>query len=299
MTEETTLAERLKAMPPGKIEVFSRPEPITPKQEIAYASEIARELNTIIDKQKLYSYISNKKYVAVEGWTTLAALRGCTPRETSNAIDPNRDGVYIATVELVNAQGRVIGRASAECGDPDEVDRKGKPVWASRPAYARRSMANTRATSKVCRQVFSWIMVLAGYAATPAEEVPAEGFKDAPTQAKTGQEGASKPSGDSQSWDGTKEVFFGKYSKPPPDGEGPKMWGELPGKYLEWVVENMKPPASSMAAQEMARRAREESNVVEGEVVEDGYGKSSHDDDGPEQSGLPMEGPPPDDPRFR
>ena len=68
--------------------------------------------------------------------------------------------------------GACIGRASAECGSPDELDRHGKPVWSSRPRYARRSMAQTRATGKACRLAFSWIMALAGYEPTPAEEMP-------------------------------------------------------------------------------------------------------------------------------
>ena len=238
-----------------------------PKSEIAYASEIASELNKIIDSQKLFTYISNKKYVAVEGWTTLAALRGCTAREVSNELAPDRDGVYIATVELVNAQGRVIGRASAECGDPDEVDRTGKPVWASRPSYARRSMANTRATSKVCRQVFSWIMVLAGYAATPAEEMPKNEGEATPAQQNATTEppraqdkASSPPAAPGGDWDSTEVVFFGKYSKEP---EGPIPWAKVPHKYLEWVTENMKDPAKGMATLEIARRAKLEVEVID------------------------------------
>ena len=56
------------------------------------------------------------------------------------------------------------GGASALCG-MDE------PKWASKPDYARRSMAVTRATGKAYRLGFSWIMELAGYASTPAEEM--------------------------------------------------------------------------------------------------------------------------------
>ena len=43
--------------------------------------------------------------------------------------------------------------------------------WAKGPDYARRSMAATRATSKACRLAFSWVMVLAGFQPTPAEEM--------------------------------------------------------------------------------------------------------------------------------
>ena len=47
-------------------------------------------------------------------------------------------------------------------------------TWAKRPDYARRSMAATRAVSKACRLAFSWVMVMAGYDATPREEAPYE-----------------------------------------------------------------------------------------------------------------------------
>ncbi len=59
--------------------------------------------------------------------------------------------------------GQVLTRASAECGHDNP--------WKQRPHYARRSMAQTRATGKACRLAFSWIMSLAGYSATPYEEV--------------------------------------------------------------------------------------------------------------------------------
>jgi hypothetical protein len=45
-------------------------------------------------------------------------------------------------------------------------------LWAKRPTYARRSMAITRATGKAFRLGFSWVITLAGYNPTPAEEMP-------------------------------------------------------------------------------------------------------------------------------
>lgn len=42
-------------------------------------------------------------------------------------------------------------------------------------------MAATRATSKACRQAFSWVMALTGFEVTPAEEIPENPTgKDAP-----------------------------------------------------------------------------------------------------------------------
>jgi hypothetical protein len=55
-------------------------------------------------------------------------------------------------------------------------------TWSQRDAYARRSMAITRATGKAFRLGFSWIMTLAGYEPTPWEEMPAEITNPAPQQ---------------------------------------------------------------------------------------------------------------------
>lgn len=91
-------------------------------------------------------------------------MLGVLPREVG--VTACEDGSYEAIVELIRTgDGAVIGRASAICGTPDE------PTWATRPAYARRSMAITRATGKAYRLGFSWIMALAGYEPTPAEEM--------------------------------------------------------------------------------------------------------------------------------
>ena len=134
------------------------------------AREMANALADVIEHQKLTKDIQGRKYVKVEGWTTLGVMLGVVPREVQTT---EQDGIYTATIELVRIvdQG-VISRASAECGSDDELDRYGKPVWSSRPRYARRSMAQTRATGKACRLAFSWIMSLAGYEPTPAEEMP-------------------------------------------------------------------------------------------------------------------------------
>lgn len=135
----------------------------TPAALVSGATQIADTLATIIRKNKLASLIQGKEYVRVEGWTTLAALLGVIPREDS--VEALEDGGYIAKVSLVRmADGAVISSASSECG-MDE------PTWANRARYARRSMAVTRATGKAARLAFSWVMALAGFEATPAEEM--------------------------------------------------------------------------------------------------------------------------------
>ena len=141
----------------------------SPAALVAGAAELASQLAIVIKKQNLATVIKGKQFVNVEGWTTLATMLGVTAREVCTV---ESEGVYVATVELVRmSDGACISKASAECGSPDELDKYGKPIWSTRPRYARRSMAQTRATGKACRLAFSWIMSLAGYEPTPAEEM--------------------------------------------------------------------------------------------------------------------------------
>ena len=133
-------------------------------QLVQSASALATTLAEIINERGLYKRIGEKNYVFAEGWTTLAMLCGLMPREV--ACENVGEGVYVAVVALVRvADGVELTRASAECGgDGDET-------WQKRAAYARRSMAITRATGKVCRIALSWVMNLAGFAPTPLEEM--------------------------------------------------------------------------------------------------------------------------------
>jgi hypothetical protein len=154
---------------------------------------MANALAELIRAQGLASRIQGREYVQVEGWTTLATMLGVTAREVATV---ETDGVFTATVELVRmSDGAVISRASAECGSPDELDRRGKPLWANRPRYARRSMAQTRATGKACRLAFSWIMRLAGYEPTPAEEMPDDPANGAQRSASRAGTPSPAPSG--------------------------------------------------------------------------------------------------------
>lgn len=135
----------------------------TPDDAVQVASRVAGILADVIRRQGLAIKIREREYVKVDGWATAAALLGIMAREASVTRHP--DGTWEATVELVRLRdGAVIGRGSAIVS-PDE------PRWAEAPEYARRSMAITRAAGKAFRLALSWIVALAGYETTPAEEV--------------------------------------------------------------------------------------------------------------------------------
>lgn len=135
------------------------------EQQISRATIFANALKKIVDTQELsVKFGNNQEYLPVEVWQTLGSFLGVTPREKD--VKKHEDGSFEAQVDLVRlATGMVIGSGSGYCG-MDE------PNWKNKPAFSRRSMAITRGTGKAYRTAFSWIMVLAGYAPTPAEEMP-------------------------------------------------------------------------------------------------------------------------------
>jgi hypothetical protein len=69
-------------------------------------------------------------------------------------------------VEARTLDGRAIAAAEAEC-------LRAERRWAQADDYAVRSMAQTRATSKALRLPLGFVIQLAGFEATPADEAPA------------------------------------------------------------------------------------------------------------------------------
>ena len=133
-----------------------------PEEVIERASQIATQLAKIIKDRQLSTRIRDKDHVRVEGWTTLGAVLGVIPRER-NTIRTEQG--FESYVELIRtSDGVVVGGASAVCSWAEQR-------WSKADDYAVRSMAITRATGKAYRLGFSWIMVLAGYSPTPAEEM--------------------------------------------------------------------------------------------------------------------------------
>ena len=98
----------------------------------------------------------------------MAAACGYSPRISEVQVLENED--IRAVCELVRlSDGEVVARAEGYVG----VD---ETTWSRRPRYARRAMAQTRATSRACRSALAWIVPLldAGLETTPAEEIPHE-----------------------------------------------------------------------------------------------------------------------------
>jgi hypothetical protein len=136
---------------------------MAPTDKVRFVTEMANVLKDVIEKQKFYTIIQGKKHVRVDGWISLGTLLGILPREKSVMELP--DSSFVAEVELVRYDtGKVVAGASSLCSSDEKR-------WSGADKYARRSMAVTRATGKAYRLAFSWIINMAGYESTPAEEM--------------------------------------------------------------------------------------------------------------------------------
>ena len=117
--------------------------------------------------------IQGRKYVRVEGWQSVANAFGCV----ASAKDVERTETGYRAIGQVRRMdtGAVICEAEGFVGDDERT-------WAKRDEYAKRAMAQTRAISRACRSAFAFVVTMmdAGLETTPAEEVPQDGFADAP-----------------------------------------------------------------------------------------------------------------------
>ncbi len=150
------------------------------------SKRIANALADIIEEKKLYTVFSKgKKYVHVEGWTTLGALVKVFPvLDWSKRIDREGEIVYESRVIAQTLKGEIVGKGESLCSDKETLTRKdGSKYQRWTDEYAVKSMSITRATSKALRIPLGWIMVLAGYEGTPFEEM--EGVLPSNNNSKT------------------------------------------------------------------------------------------------------------------
>ena len=134
---------------------------------VAAAHEKALVLADIVEKAHLYAMINGRKYLNVEAWQIIGRAYGYTAKagdvQTVRDADGRELGVMARSI-IYDANGQIVGGAEGYCMNDE-------PTWADRAFYARAGMAQTRSISRGFRQIVSWVVVLAGYAPTPAEEM--------------------------------------------------------------------------------------------------------------------------------
>lgn len=149
------------AAPPQRLALQREPQEV-----LQEAAKAAAALRDVIESKPNKVVINGKTYPTHEDWLTVARFFGVTvaTRETKY-IERGRVRGYEAYAEAILAStGQVVGAGEMECLDDESK-------WSDKPLFQLRSMAQTRAQAKALRSIFSWVVVLAGYAPTPAEEM--------------------------------------------------------------------------------------------------------------------------------
>lgn len=142
----------------------------TTQIELTSPSDIvkfATNIKDMIVDNKLYTNIRGKNYVNVEGWQIAGAFTGTFPvvEEVMN-LSEGDSYKYRAEVSLRDKDGNKVGSGVAICTNKEA----GKTNF---DEYAVASMAQTRAVGKAYRMKIGWLLKVAGYETTPAEEMDA------------------------------------------------------------------------------------------------------------------------------
>src|SRR5258708_4026252 len=139
--------------------------PRAPEIVLQEAAKAAQALREVIERKPNKCVINGKTFLQFEDWQTLGRFYGVTvAARATSYIEQGRVRGYECHAEAIRADGQVISAAQAMCLDDEQK-------WSDKPLFQLRSMAQTRAQAKALRNVLAWVVVMAGYAPTPAEEM--------------------------------------------------------------------------------------------------------------------------------
>ncbi len=129
-------------------------------------TSMAAVLKKHIVSNQLYTPIAGKNYAHVEGWQFAGGIMGLFPRIVRvENLSTGAETKWQAEVEIVERKtGKVISSGFALCSNKENNKKRFDE-------YAVLSMAQTRAIGKAYRNLLGWVMKLAGYEATPSEEM--------------------------------------------------------------------------------------------------------------------------------
>ena len=219
--------------------VVTEPMPVSvsraPSEVLKEATQAAKALKQVLDSKKKKVRFNGEQYLEFEDWQTVGKFYGVTVRiAATSPVEIGGVSGYEARAEVIDKSGMIVSAAEAMCLN-DERN------WSKKPLFQLRSMAQTRASAKALRNVLAWVVVLAGYKPTPAEEMD-EVFNGQQQPAPTPQ-GPNKPTLPSR----------GHFEVPLP-GESPQPNGR--GKIIVEIAELEETiyGESNMSARKNARK---------------------------------------------
>lgn len=155
---EVVESESTEIVATADANLFRKTDPVEALEE---ATRVAGALANVVKQGGMIDKVSGKDYVKVEGWRTLGAILGVSPQEVDMREIENG---WQCTVEAITADGRVVGRATSSCT-------RDEGRWKNAKTFELQGMASTRATSRALRAPLGFVMQLAGFQATSAEEM--------------------------------------------------------------------------------------------------------------------------------
>jgi len=140
---------------------------VTPPEVVLNeAQKAAQALTEVIKSKPKPVIIRGEQYLEFEDWQTVGRFYGLVPKvtETQYIQIGKAEGFSAKAVVVRTRDGMEISGAEAMCLNDE-------PNWKDKPMFMLKSMAQTRACAKALRNVLAWVVVLAGYKPTPAEEI--------------------------------------------------------------------------------------------------------------------------------
>lgn len=179
-----------------------------PEQVLAEAKKAAVALQSVIAGKKNPVNFNGEQYLEFEDWQVVGRFYGLAAKIVEGSTKPIQVGNavgYEARAVVVDVRNGIeVSAAEAMCLNDeekwssrpkyewqDELDAQGKKIWVAAqgdkkgyykgkktkigdvpvPMFQLRSMAQTRACAKALRNVLAWVVVMAGYKPTVAEEM--------------------------------------------------------------------------------------------------------------------------------
>lgn len=178
IVNESELAEQPMAAPPAA-------QPLTPTERIQANEKMISAIGPIIKRDHTIKQ-NGQLYVRYAGGSAIANSLGYTISTTKPLFVDSAEGQYYECTAYLLDNGRVVAEAVGYLG-MDE------PRWANEPIYSKRSMAQTRAAARLCRQNFAHFYIAIGASDTAWEEMPTE--PRAPKQVQSSSLPSSPPVG--------------------------------------------------------------------------------------------------------
>lgn len=229
-----------------------------PGQLMRQATDVAGVCGEIV--KRTAQNIQGRKYVKVEGWQSIAVAYGCVA--SSKDVEKVEGGIKAVGEVRRMSDGVLIATAEGFVGDDEKT-------WQSRPEYARRAMAQTRAISRACRSAFAFVVTMIDntLSTTPAEEM--DGL-DAPSQQTINAPQASRPAPRPAPKPSTGGATFPGYGS-----MSGKPLSEGSDKDLAWYAGNCRKSIADPAKAKWIDKERATLAAIEAEQARRGGSQSS------------------------